>query len=130
MAKLKQACRVYRPDQMPSNVPAWRIVTYPNGAIFVYDTLEQANNSRIIARAYINLREQYAKGKDLPQKKCGWTEFARHLRYIHTPKHGGQRRSLGDAVSAKLYGNIVRGTLPKDERVRQMLIEMSGWPWE
>src|SRR6478735_2999411 len=124
MAKLKPAIRAYHPDAMPDEyVPAWRIVNidihYSSGyktlAVFVYPTLEQANNGRILARAFSNFSELCFVKKE----KVSWAAFARHLNYIHTPKHGRRRESLGDAVSAKIYGHFSRGTLPKDQRVLQ-----------
>ena len=107
-----------------ANVPAWRIVRFPNGRVQIYPDLKHANNGRIIARAWANYRAQYAPG-------AGWADFARYLGIDKKPPHRDKGyHSMNDAVSAFLYGYVIRGTLPKNEIVRQKLIELSGYPWE
>lgn len=133
MAKLERATRIYvRTEINLTSIPAWRIVNFPNETVFVYPSLEQASNGRIISRAFakfreINLKKHGIEPDDYPVRVVGWSAFARYLNYCHLPK---VRNSIGGAISNKIYGNVQRGTLPRDKRVRQMLIELSGWPWE
>jgi hypothetical protein len=112
--------------QDANNVPAWRVVKFPTDQLFIYEDLEHANNARIIARAWANAAKDWRGNK-----KFGWAAFARSLNYVVARKPGRRRGAgLSTAVSNRLYNNVVAGTLPKDERVRNELIRLSGWPWE
>ena len=128
--------RINRWSEPLNNVPAWRIVEFPTGQRFVYEDLEHANTARIIARAWFNYEKQVGW-------KVGWASFARYLNYLRprkpkrpniSDKEGrpfvDARGGLSYAISDKLYGNVLRGTMPKDLRVANLLIELSGWPWE
>jgi len=121
--------RVYDPADMVG-VPAWRIVLFPNGQTFKYDSLEAAQNARIIARAWAKVRE-----KPKPNgRPVGWSDFARHLNYTTNPRitNKGDPRSQGlsASVSNKIYGHVQRGTLPDEEHVKRRLIQLSGFPWD
>ena len=107
-----------------NGTPAWRIVVFPNSAVFTYDDLEHATNARIIARAWFNAR------KHDNNVTTTWNSFARYLNYFHPRKLGKRQLSISDALSSKLYGNICRGTLPKDERARNLLIQLAEYPWK
>jgi hypothetical protein len=111
----------------PAYTPPWRIVTLPTDQRFIYEDLEHALNARIIARAWANAAKDY-KG----DKKFGWAAFARYLNYTNKARKTVNNESAGlsGAVSNRLYTNVVNGTLPKEERVRQLILELSGYPWE
>ncbi len=110
----------------PDVIPAWRVVQFPCGRLQVYKDLPHATNGRIIARAWFNYEKQVGF-------TVGWAAFARYLGIDKKTKHNRAYRSINDAVSADLYGYVIRGTLPKagvrGEALRK-LIELSGYPWE
>jgi hypothetical protein len=104
------------------SIPEWRKVRFPNGRLQIYKDLKHAINGRIIACAWANYKESTGKSY------VGWSEFARHIGLLR--KSPVNKRSMNGGVSSVLYGHVWRGTLPKDETIRQKLIALSGYPWE
>ena len=108
-------------------LPGWCKVVLPNGRYEYYMTMHHAINARIIATAWANLREQKKKPDGRP---LGWADFARHIKYVRKDRPVPKYRGLSYAVSDRTYGHFMRGTLPKDEKVRKLLIKLSGYPWD
>lgn len=133
--------RIYHHDEEVSG-PAWRRVVFWRHignerlqvALFIYETLEQANNGRIIARAFANyskeLKSFYGPTGSVRHPIASWAGFARRIDYIHTPKGGRRDGSIGNAVSNKIYRHIQNGTLPKDEDAKQRIFDLAGYPWD
>ena len=105
-------------------VPDWNVVKFPNGRVVIYLTTQKALNGRILARAWFNFYEQH---KELGFKKKGWSDIARYLGVEKKPPY---RTNGIDYAGTGFYRLVCNGALPKDEKAKQKLFDLAGYPWK
>lgn len=105
-------------------VPDWCVVQFPGNRIHCYPNLERANNARIWARAFFNLRGlgPLVVGVRGPE----WSALAKHIGLVKPPPYKGISSHSGSFV----YNHVRSGRLPEDETIKAKLFKLAGYPWQ